>query len=245
MIPRPPNLSDIRLFRLPRRRVLGSRPGSSKIDGIWWSVGPKCVVVEGVENGFADATHAYYAGDYERTLELLDGIKPLVPDTKAGRADISLARIETLIVMGRIREGCDELVAFLSTPPSVAQLLRRCWLYAARLELGEVEAAAEELAFLELDEHTDTLSDAICVLNVANFMAFLGEFERSERHLVRWASLPRSLVGEYGDHLEGFVGSAANLAAAGAGGANAGAWTEGLLARVRAAAVGGNELPNR
>ncbi|MBC8070757.1 MAG: hypothetical protein IAG13_20685 [Deltaproteobacteria bacterium] len=149
--------------------------------------------------------------------------------------DLFYARVETLLVMGRLSEGYAVLAKRLERPREPGDYIRRCWLWAAQRELGLIDAAREELEWLDSDAHVATRNDPLCIFWGASFFAVFGELDIAERMLVRM--LRARTMAEFctPDMIEGNtrLGWLASRGVAGDAGA---AWGEGLLDRVQAEA---------
>lgn len=236
MIPRPPACTGMRIFRAPHVFRPGARTSFEMVDGVWSFVTSDAVEDASLELAFTEATRAYYAGDYERALCVLEtearreGLPP------RATVDLAYSRMETLLVMGRHHEGHAALAHRLMRPRASGDYLRRCWLWAAQRELGLVDEARAELDWLDSDDHAATPSDSPSIFIGMEFFAWFGELAIAERMLVRMLRARTMIAWRAPDVIDGntrlgWVASQGPMGAAGA------AWGEGLLARARAQAA--------
>lgn len=235
MIPRPPSGTGIRLFRAPCVHLPGNRASGRTVNGVWSRIVSRPPADPALEAAYTRATRAYYAGQFDEALAILDAEMRRADLPHPDRVGLELARVETLLVMGRTADGYGELRALVGEHRSGAYV-HRCWLWAAQRELGLAAEARSELDWLDSDLHVATPSDAINIHIGMSFFAWIGELEIAEHMVVRMLRARTMAAWRAPDVIEGNT-RLGWLAAQGPAGEAGAQWGDGLLDRAHAEAT--------
>lgn len=186
----PSAVAPIRLMRPPWTRLESDQRGQVQTLGAAaWRVARRgdlhwSAIDDGVELAFARAQAHYEAGAYERALEALQTLSPLTQEST--REDAIMAAVEVMVVMGGGLEAAALLEPRIVPVANYQSQLRRCWLYQAHRQAGNAAKAAELLTVIR----SCWGSYAGACLVVAQFFAFLGEFDVATDAVVAWLALP-------------------------------------------------------
>ena len=176
--------------------------------------------------------HALVALDRGQCIEALIRLDE-IDEASLGeveRSSLQLSRAEALMGSGDYAGAIDLLRPYFEgSVKDPRAVLASCWLYAALVEAGLVEEASSVLAAVERDAvYENAALFPMFALQVADFMAYYGEFDVSERALRHWCAL--SEASEVQSTLNGCVQTAIRIAKIGLRAEFADEWARSLAA---------------
>ena len=183
----------IKLFHLPRTtRSDDLRQVDSSFQAIQWAVMPEGYPINrDLELRFARALVAVDTGEYLEALNYLS-VTDGAHLSQMERQDLTLSLAETMMALGD-NEGVIRVLRpyFDESIQDPRVVLICCWLYVVLLDSGFQADAQSVRAFIEAKAFgQETALVGVFVLQVANFMAYYGDFELAERALHHWCRLP-------------------------------------------------------
>ncbi|MBK8237815.1 MAG: hypothetical protein IPK74_19965 [Deltaproteobacteria bacterium] len=99
--------------------------------------------------------------------------------------DAIMARVETVVVMGRSKQAIALLGPRIVPLANYESQLRRCWLYQAHHEAGERTNATQVLTVIRACMGTHSWASLVA----AEFFAFVGELDLAEEAALSWARI--------------------------------------------------------